>query len=70
VADNLGPGGARVKTTQPFAKGEIVEVEEPGGAFRARATVRNAYVGPDAIGRLNLMFLDETAPSGSSPSRS
>jgi hypothetical protein len=62
VADNLGPGGARMKTTQPFAQGEIVEVEEPGGAFRTRAAVRNAYVGPDAVGRLNLMFLDETAP--------
>jgi len=62
VADNLGAGGARVKTTQPFAQGEIIEVEEPGGAFRTRASVRNAYVGPDAVGRLNLMFLDETAP--------
>ena len=62
VADNLGAGGARVKTTQPFAQGEIVEVEEPGGSFRTRAAVRNAYVGPDAIGRLNLMFLDGQAP--------
>lgn len=62
VADNLSPGGARVKTTQPFAQGEIVELEEPGGAFRTRAAVRNAYVGPDAVARLNLMFLDETAP--------
>jgi hypothetical protein len=38
-----------------------VEVEEPGGAFRTRAAVRHAYVGPDAVGRLNLMFLDEQA---------
>ena len=62
VADNIGAGGARVKTTQPFAQGEIVEVEEPGGSFRTRAAVRHAYVGPDAVGRLNLMFLDEQAP--------
>jgi hypothetical protein len=63
VADNLGAGGARVKTTQSFAHGEIVEVCEPGGEFRTRASVRNAYVGEDAIWRLNLMFLDAAAPS-------
>jgi hypothetical protein len=62
VADNIGAGGARVKTTQPFAQGEVLEVFEPGGAFRTRAAVRHAYVGPDAVGRLNLMFLDEEAP--------
>jgi hypothetical protein len=62
VADNLGAGGARVKTTQPFAQGEIVEVEEAGGSFRTRAAVRHTYVGPDAVCRLNLMFLDEQAP--------
>jgi hypothetical protein len=62
VADNLGAGGARIKTTQPFAQGEIVEVVEPGGSFRTRAAVRHAYIGADAVGRLNLMFLDEQAP--------
>ena len=61
VADNIGAGGARVKTTQPFAAGEIIEVEEPGGSFRTRAAVRHAYVGADAVGRLNLMFLDGQA---------
>ena len=62
VADNLGTGGARVMTTQFFAKGEVLEVEEAGGPFRTRATVRNAYVGEDAVWRLNLMFLDAQAP--------
>jgi hypothetical protein len=62
VADNLGPGGARVMTTQFFARGEVLEVEEAGGPFRTRAAVRNAYVGEDALWRLNLMFLDEQAP--------
>jgi PilZ domain len=33
VADNLGTGGARVMTTQFFAKGEVLEVEEAGGPF-------------------------------------
>ena len=63
VADNLGAGGARVKTTQSFAYGEVIEVSEPGGEFHTRASVRNAYVGEDAIWRLNLMFLDAAAPS-------
>jgi hypothetical protein len=62
VADNLGAGGTRVMTTQFFAKGEVLEVEEAGGPFRTRATVRNAYVGEDALWRLNLMFLDAQAP--------
>jgi len=63
VADNLGAGGARVMTTQFFAKGEVLEVEEAGGPFRTRAAVRNAYVGDDAVWRLNLMFLDAQAPA-------
>jgi hypothetical protein len=63
VADNIGPGGARVKTTQAFAYGEVVELLEAGGLFRTRASVRNAYVGDDAVWRLNLMFLDAPAPS-------
>lgn len=63
VADNLGVGGARVKTTQTFAHGEVIEVREAGGAFRTRASVRNAYVAEDAVWRLNLMFLDAQAPT-------
>jgi hypothetical protein len=63
VADNVGAGGARVMTTQFFARGEVLEVEEAGGPFRTRAAVRNAYVGEDAVWRLNLMFLDAQAPA-------
>jgi hypothetical protein len=62
VADNLGAGGARVMTTQVFAKGEVLDVEEAGGPFRTRAAVRNAYLGDDAVWRLNLMFLDGQTP--------
>ena len=63
VADNLGAGGARVKSTQPFTRGEVVEVVEAGGAFKTRATVRQSYVGEDSVWRLHLMFLDEQTPS-------
>jgi len=62
VADNLGPGGARIMTTQAFANGEIIEVREAGGTFITRASVQNAYVGEDSVWRLNLMFLDAPAP--------
>jgi hypothetical protein len=63
VADNLGPGGARIKTTQVFANGEIIEVREAGGTFITRASVQNAYVGEDSVWRLNLMFLDAPTPA-------
>jgi hypothetical protein len=63
VADNLGAGGARVMTTQFFAKGEVLEVEEAGGPFHTRAAVRNTYVGDDSVWRLNLMFLDAETPA-------
>lgn len=63
IAENIGKGGARVLTSLDIAKGEVVEIQEVGGSFRARAEVRNAYVGQDHIPRLNLCFLDAEAPA-------
>jgi len=62
VAENLGKGGARVLTSLPVSKGEILMLEELGGVFRTRAEIRNVYIGPDRIARLNLRFLDAEAP--------
>jgi hypothetical protein len=62
VAENLCKAGARVMTTLPLAKGEIVVLEEMGGDFRTRAEIRNVYIGQDRIPRLNLRFLDLEAP--------
>jgi hypothetical protein len=62
VAENLGKGGARVLTSLPVVKGEIVLVEEVGGPFRTRAEIRNIYIGKDRVPRLNLKFLDAEAP--------
>jgi hypothetical protein len=62
IAENIGRGGARVLTSMTMSRGDVVEVEEVGGPFRARAEVRNAYVGDDRIPRLNLCFLDTEAP--------
>jgi hypothetical protein len=62
VAENLGKGGARVLTSLPVIKGEIIVVEELNGPFRTRAEIRNIYIGKDRIPRLNLKFLDGEAP--------
>ena len=62
VAENLGRGGARVMTSLPLTKGEIVMLEELGGTFRTRAEICNVYIGEDRVPRLNLHFLDAEAP--------
>jgi PilZ domain-containing protein len=62
IAENIGRGGARVLTSLPVARGEVVQLDEMGGLFSTRAEVRNIYVGPDRITRLNLRFLDRQAP--------
>jgi hypothetical protein len=58
VADNLGPGGARVKTSLSLARGDVVWVAEVGGPFRTRAEVRHVSVGRDGVARANVTFLD------------
>lgn len=63
IAENIGRNGARVLTSMPLAKGEVVEIEEIGGTFHTRAEVRNVYVGTDHVSRLNLCFLDSEAPA-------
>jgi hypothetical protein len=62
IAENLGKGGARVLTSMPLVKGEIVLVEEVGGPFRTRAEIRNVYIGKDHVPRLNLRFIDSETP--------
>ena len=62
VAFNLSRSGAQVPTTLPVLKGEILSIEELGGDFRARAEVKNIFVGADSISRLNLQFLGEGVP--------
>jgi hypothetical protein len=62
IAENIGRGGARVLTSLPVLMGEVVELEELGGSFSTRAEIRNIFIGPDKIPRLNLRFLDRQAP--------
>lgn len=61
VTENLCRGGARVFTTLPIARGETLAVSDLGGHVRADAVVRNVYVGPDRVTRLNLQFPDSAA---------
>jgi hypothetical protein len=62
VAEDLSRGGARVPTSLALKKGEYVNVEELGGAFRLRAEIRNVFEGPDKVQRLNLQFVDGAVP--------
>jgi hypothetical protein len=62
VAENMGPGGACVKTSLSLARGDVVWVAEAGGPFRTRAEVRNVTVGRDGVPRMNVAFLDAQAP--------
>ena len=63
IAENIGRNGTRVMTTMAsLAKGDIVHLEEVGGAYKTRAEVRGHYVGQDGIRRLSLRFLDSPAP--------
>jgi len=62
IAENIGRGGARVLTSLPVVKGDVVRLEEIDGDFQARAEIRNIYIGGDHIPRLNLRFLDAAAP--------
>jgi PilZ domain-containing protein len=62
IAENIGRGGARLLTSLPVVKGDVVRLEEVDGDFRVRAEICNIYIGPDHIPRLNLRFLDAAAP--------
>lgn len=62
VAENLSRRGARVKTSLAVSRGEVLELEELGGAFRTRVQIKNVYIGKDNVPRLNLCFLDAEAP--------
>jgi len=62
IAENIGRGGARVLTSLPVVKGDVVRLEEIDGDFQVRAEIRNIYIGGDHIPRLNLRFLDAAAP--------
>jgi hypothetical protein len=62
VAENLGPGGACVKTSLSLARGDVVWMAEAGGPFRTRAEVRNVGLGRDGVSRVNVAFLDAETP--------
>jgi hypothetical protein len=58
VTENLSRGGARVFTTLPVVKGETLSVSDLEATVICEAVVRNVYVGPDRVTRLNLHFPD------------
>jgi tetratricopeptide (TPR) repeat protein len=63
IVDNISRRGARVMTSMnQTAVGALVELEEVGGDFRVRATVRARHTGGDHIPRLGLRFENASAP--------
>jgi len=61
VTENLSRGGARVFTTLPVAQGETISVSDLDATVLCDAVVRNVFVGPDRVTRLNLHFPDTRA---------
>ena len=58
MTENVCRGGARVFTTLPVAAGEALTVTDLDDRVAAQAVVRNVFVGPDRVTRLNLQFPD------------
>jgi hypothetical protein len=50
-----------VFTTLPVARGETLTVSDLDARVACEAVVRNVYVGPDRVTRLNLQFPDVRA---------
>jgi len=61
VTEDISEGGAKVPTSMPITKGEIVDLEQVGGPLVARAVVQCVGIGPDNVPRLSLEFLETTA---------
>jgi hypothetical protein len=62
VADNISRGGARVMTALAFQVGDVVLVQEAGGAFSTRAEIRAVTRVQPTYERLHLRFMDRQAP--------
>ena len=61
VTENVSRGGAQVFTTLPVSSGETITVADLDDKVAAEALVRNVYVGPNRVTRLNLQFPDLAA---------
>ena len=62
ATENVSRGGARVVSTLPFEKGDVVWFEHVTGHFRCRAQVRGVSAADGSQRRLHLRFIDTLAP--------
>jgi serine/threonine protein kinase/tetratricopeptide (TPR) repeat protein len=63
LAENIGLGGTQVLTAMASVSvGDILGLQEVGRDFQTAVAVRNTHSGKDGIRRLNLQFLDRSAP--------
>jgi hypothetical protein len=61
VTDDIGRGGAKVRTALPIVKGEVVDLEAVDRTFTIRAVVQNISTGTDHVLRLHLAFVEAMA---------
>ena len=63
LTENIGGGGARVRTgIRGLRRGQLIDFEELGGSFQARAELCGYSTGPDQLLRAHLRFVD-SAPA-------
>ena len=59
LTENIGGGGARVRTgIRGLRRGQLIDFEELGGSFHARAELCGYSIGPDQLLRAHLKFVD------------
>ena len=61
VTDDIGRGGAKVRTALPIAKGELIDLEAVDRTFLMHAMVRNVTTGNDHVLRLHVEFVEALA---------
>lgn len=61
VTDDIGRGGAKLRTALPIAKGELIDLEAVDRTFLIHAMVRNVTTGSDHMLRLHVEFVEALA---------
>lgn len=62
VAEDASRHGLRVRTSLPVSRGEQLAIEDPAGAFAARAEIRSVRIGKDGVPRLHLRLVEGEVP--------
>jgi hypothetical protein len=63
LAVDISRGGACLRSAMDFREGEMLLLQEAGGEFATRATVRSVTGSPKEASLLHVEFLDRQAPN-------